>query len=172
RAPREDRGAATGRGAPGAPQVASRLDYGRSAPDAVSALRQLETYVRGCGLEPSLLELIRLRASQLNGCAPCIDLHHRNARRAGETKERLDALATWPETPLFTPRERAGLAWSEAVTRVGIARVDDETYALAREQFDERELVNLTMAAVAINGWNRLAVAFRVEPGTYQLGLG
>lgn len=150
------------------PAPARRIDYGKVAPDAVAAMRHLEAYVRSCGLEPSLLELVRLRASQLNGCAYCIDMHTKDARSAGEAEQRLYTVAVWEETGFFTARERAALAWTEAVTRLGPDRVSDDVYRLAREQLGERELVDLTIAVIAINGWNRLGVAFRPEPGSYR----
>ncbi len=131
-------------------------------------MRRLEAYVRQCGLEPSLLELVKVRASQMNGCGYCIDMHTKDARRAGETEQRLYLLEVWDETSLFTLRERAALAWTEAVTRLGPEHVDDGTFRLAREQFSQAELVNLTMAVITINGWNRLAIAFRAEPGSCQ----
>jgi AhpD family alkylhydroperoxidase len=138
------------------------------APAAVAAMRGLETYVRRCGLETSLLELVRLRASQINGCAYCIDMHTKDARAAGETEQRLYAVSAWKESPFFNERERAALAWAEAVTLVSQDHVPDEVYEAAREHFSEKELVDLTVALVAINGWNRLAVSFRTVPGTYQ----
>ena len=148
-----------------------RIDYARSAPDALAPLRRLETYVRRSGLEPPLLELVRLLASRLNGCAPCVELHGGLARRRGITGERLEALAKWQASPLFTERERAALAWSEAVTRIPAARVEEDVYRRAREQFGERGLIDLTMAVVAINGWNRLAVAFESGLGAYRVAL-
>lgn len=128
----------------------------------------LEEYIRGCGLERSLLELLKTRASQINGCAYCIDMHTKDARAGGETEQRLYALPAWRETPFYSPRERAALAWAEAVTRVGESHVPDEVYDESRMHFSERELVDLTMAVVAINGWNRLAISFRTVPGTYE----
>ena len=148
--------------------MAARMDYMKCAPGGVAAMRQIEAYVRGCGLEASLLELVRLRASQINGCAYCIDMHTKDARAHGETEQRLYTLSVWRETPFFTDRERAALAWTEAVTEVARTHVPDEVYDCAREQFSEEELANLSMAVVAINGWNRLAVSFRAEPGHYQ----
>jgi AhpD family alkylhydroperoxidase len=142
-----------------------RLDYRQVAPKAVQAMRELEAYVKSTGLEPSLLELVKIRASQLNGCAYCIDLHTRNARAAGEAERRIYALSAWRETPFFSARERAALAWAEAVTLLAESRVPDDVYEEARRHFTERELVDLTMAVVAINGWNRLAVAFRLPSG-------
>ncbi len=145
-----------------------RIDYANVAPDAAKAMWGLEQYVHGCGLEPSLLELVKFRASQINGCAFCIDMHSKDARAQGETEQRLYALSAWRETPFFSARERAALAWTEAVTNIAQTNVPDEVYELARQHIDEKELVNLTLAIVAINGWNRLAVSFRKEPGTYQ----
>jgi AhpD family alkylhydroperoxidase len=146
----------------------ARIDYGKHAPGARTAMYGLERYVRECGLELSLLELVRMRASQMNGCAFCIDMHSKDAREEGETEQRLYALSAWREAPFYTDRERAALEWTEAVTDVAGSRVEDEVYAKARAQFSEAELVNLTMAIVAINGWNRLAISFRVEVGAYQ----
>ena len=121
-----------------------------------------------CGLESSLLELVKTRASQINGCAYCLDMHTKDARAHGETEQRLYALPAWAETPFFTDRERAALAWTEAVTLVSETHVPDDVYELARQHFNEKELVDLTLAVVAINGWNRLSIAFRSVPGTYQ----
>jgi len=148
--------------------MTERPRYDRIAPDAYRAMRALEDYVRSTGLEPPLLELVRLRASYLNGCAYCVDMHAKDARAAGESEQRLYAVPVWREAPFFTPRERAALAWAEAVTEVGRAGVSDAVYDAARAEFSEAELVDLTMALVAINGWNRLAVAFRSEVGSYQ----
>lgn len=145
-----------------------RLRYPRVAPDAYRAMRALEDYVHTTGLELALLELVRLRASYLNGCAYCVDMHTKDARAAGESEQRLYAVPVWRETPFFTPRERAALAWTEAVTEIGRAGVPDDVYDAARAHFDEAELVRLTMAVIAINGWNRLAVAFHSEVGSYQ----
>jgi AhpD family alkylhydroperoxidase len=141
-----------------------RLRYDSVAPDAVKAMRGLQAYVDGCGLEHSLIELVKLRASQINGCAYCVDLHTRDARKAGETERRLYAVAVWEEAPFFTARERAALAWTEAVTLVARDHVPDAAYAEVRKEFSEKELVDLTMAVVAINGWNRIAVSFRKLP--------
>ncbi len=149
----------------------TRIEYPKAAPGAYRAMSALEQYVKGCGLEPSLLELVKMRASQLNGCAFCLDMHSQDARAAGETEQRLYLLDAWREAPLYSERERAALAWTEAVTRVADGHVPDEVYAQARERFSEEELVNLTMAIVAINGWNRLSVAFRSEPGHYRPGM-
>ena len=145
-----------------------RLEYGKAAPGAVTAMRHLEVYVRDCGLEHSLLELVKLRASQINGCAYCVDMHTKDARAMGETEQRLYAVVVWEETPFFTERERAALTWTEAVTLVGEEHVPDDTYEQAHRNFDEKELVDLTLAIIAINGWNRLAISFRAVPGAYQ----
>lgn len=145
-----------------------RLRYPKVSPDAYRAMLAMEDYVRSTGLEPALLELVRLRASYLNGCAFCVDMHTKDARAAGETEQRLYAVAVWRDTPFFTPRERAALAWTEAVTELGREGVPDELYAETRAHFDEPELVRLTLAVIAINGWNRLSVAFQSEVGAYQ----
>lgn len=144
-----------------------RVDYARIAPGAARAQYGIEAYVRGCGLEHTLLELVKLRASYLNGCAYCVDMHTKDARAAGEHEHRLYAVPVWHETPFFTTRERAALAWTEAVTRLAPGGVPDDVYDEARREFTERELVDLTMAVVAINGWNRLAVSLRTPVGTY-----
>jgi AhpD family alkylhydroperoxidase len=145
------------------PRSVRRIDFRAAAPEAFTAMSRLEAYVRHCGLERALLDLVELRASQLNGCEYCIDMRLRYARRAEETERRLHALEAWKETRAFTNRERAALAWTEAVTHLGPDRVSDQTFRIAREHFSEAELVNLTVAIIAINGWNRLAIAFRAE---------
>jgi len=131
-------------------------------------MRTLEKYVRTCGIEPKLLELIKIRASQINGCAYCLDMHTKDARAQGETEQRIYALNAWRETPFFTEKERAALAWTESVTQVSTSQVSDEVYEIVRQHFDEKEIVNITTAIVAINGWNRFAVSFRSVPGAYQ----
>jgi AhpD family alkylhydroperoxidase len=145
-----------------------RLDYGQLAPGAVEAMSGLETYVRRSGIEPSLLDLVKTRASQINGCAFCLDMHTKDARARGETEQRLYGLDAWRETPYYTRRERAALAWTETVTLVSQSHIPDEVYEEVKQHFSDKELVDLTMAIVAINGWNRLAIAFRTVPGTYQ----
>ncbi|MDD5543173.1 MAG: carboxymuconolactone decarboxylase family protein [Acidobacteriia bacterium] len=145
-----------------------RLDYGSVSPEARDAIYGIEKYVRHCGLETSLLELIRLRASQINGCAYCVDMHSKDARAEGETEQRLYAVSVWREAPFFTERERAALAWTEAVTLVSQDQVPDGVFEAARKQFSEKELVDLTMAIIAINSWNRMAISFRTLAGTYQ----
>lgn len=119
-------------------------------------------------IEPSLFELVKIRASQINGCAYCLDMHTKDARAAGETEQRIYALSAWRETPFFTDRERAALEWTEAVTRLGDTHVPDEIYQRVAAEFDESELVALTFAVIVINSWNRLAVSFRAPVGTYQ----
>ena len=148
----------------------ARLDYARIAPEAVRAQRGLETYIRGCGLEHSLIELVKLRASMVNGCAYCVDMHTKDARLAAETEQRLYAVSVWHETPFFTPRERAALSWTDALTDLAHRDVTDELFREVSSHFGERELVDLTMAVIAINGWNRLAVSFRTPVGSYVPG--
>jgi AhpD family alkylhydroperoxidase len=145
-----------------------RLEAQKASPAAYRAMFGLEKFVRESGLEPPLLELVKMRASQINGCAYCLDMHSKDARAAGETEQRLYALNAWRETPFYTDRERAALEWTEAVTLVAQGHVPDEIYQEVRRHFSEEELVNLTMAVVAINGWNRIAISFRAVPGTYQ----
>ena len=141
-----------------------RLDYSTPSPKVYKAMLALNRAVSECGLEGSLMELVKTRASQINGCAYCIDMHTKDARAAGETEQRLYALNAWRETPFYTERERAALAWTESVTLIADTRVPDDVYDLARQHFNEEEMVNLTMALVVINGWNRLCIAFRSVP--------
>ncbi len=145
-----------------------RIDHRKVSPGAMQAMLGLEEYVHQCGLPENLLHLIKMRVSQINGCAYCLDMHSKDLRAAGETEQRLYLLDAWREAPFYTERERAALAWAEAVTRVTEGNVPDEVYEQARSQFSEQELVDLTVAIVAINGWNRLNVAFRRVAGTYQ----
>ena len=144
-----------------------RIDLRNVSPDAVRAQMGLELFVRKSGIETSLLELVRLRASAMNGCAYCVDMHTKDARKAGETEQRLYAVPVWRETPFFTARERAALAWTEALTDLPRSGAPDETFAEAARHFDEEELVALTMTILAITGWNRLAVGFRKPVGDY-----
>jgi AhpD family alkylhydroperoxidase len=144
-----------------------RFDYRKFSPEPVQAMQALEKYIAGCGLDHKFIHLLKLRASQINGCAFCIDMHSIDARRAGETEQRLYALDAWRETPFFTGRERAGLAWIEAVTLVSQTHVPDAVYDEARAHFSEKEIFDLTFIASAINAWNRIAVASRTPPGTY-----
>lgn len=148
--------------------IEPRIDYRKVAPEAMRALAAVERYARGSNLEPGLLELVRLRSSMINGCAYCVDMHTKDARAAGESEQRLYAVSVWREAPFFSARERAALAWTDAVTQVSADHVPDELYRATREQFNEKELVDLTMAIIAINSWNRLAISFRTLAGTYE----
>ena len=148
--------------------IEPRIGYRKVAPEAIRALAAVERYARGSNLEPALLELVRLRASIINGCAYCVDMHSKDARVRGESEQRLYAVSVWREAPFFAPRERAALAWTEAVSKVNVDQVPDEVYRLAREHFKERELVDVPMAVIAINSWNRLAISFRALAGTYE----
>ena len=132
------------------------------------AMLALQREVEGSGLEHSLLELVKIRASQINGCAYCLDMHTKDARALGESEQRIYAISAWRETPFFSDRERAGLEWAEAVTRVSVDHVPDAVYEAVKPHFTEAELVSLTFALVAINGWNRLSISFRPVVGTYQ----
>ncbi|HZI33778.1 MAG TPA: carboxymuconolactone decarboxylase family protein [Candidatus Binatia bacterium] len=148
----------------------SRLKFSPNS-GVYQAMLALETYVRkSSGLETSLLELVRMRASQINGCAFCLDMHSKDARAEGETEQRLYCLPAWRETPFYSEREQAALAWTEAVTLVSEDHVPDEVFEHARKHFSEEELTQLTLAIVTINGWNRFAIAFRAVPGAYQPG--
>ncbi|MHB1169657.1 MAG: carboxymuconolactone decarboxylase family protein [Longimicrobiales bacterium] len=147
-----------------------RINYTEVAPEALRAMFNLERYVRQSGLEHSLLHLMKVRASQINGCAYCIDMHTKDARAEGETEQRLYALSAWHETPFYSERERAALAWTDALTLIGDGGVPDELYEEVREHFTEKEIVDLTMVVITINGWNRLAISFRAPVGSYQPG--
>ncbi len=131
-------------------------------------MRELEKYVAASGLERPLYELVKTRASQINRCAYCLDMHTKDARKAGETEQRLYALSAWRETPFFTDRERAALEWTEALTLISENDVPDSLYDEVRKNFDEKEMVALSIAIVAINGWNRLSIGFRTVPGSYK----
>ncbi len=144
-----------------------RLDYKTASPEAFKAMLHVEQQIHRSGLETSLLELVKSRASQLNGCAWCLDMHSKDARAMGETEQRLYLLSVWRDAPCYTPRERAALAWTEAVTKLEGQDVPDEVYQEARAHFDEKSLVDLTLAIITINGWNRLNVAFRTTVGDY-----
>jgi AhpD family alkylhydroperoxidase len=148
--------------------MSERIRYGRAFPEGVHTLHELGKVINESGLEHSLLELVKTRASQLNGCAYCIDMHTKDARAAGETEQRLYALSAWEETPFFTARERAALAWTEAITNIQHGHAADAVYEMALKEFSEAELARLTFAIGHINFWNRIAIAFRSEPGTYQ----
>ena len=146
----------------------ARLNVAAVSAGAYHAMLGLEKYIQESGIEAQLVHLLKMRASQINGCAYCLDMHSKDARAAGETEQRLYGLNGWREAPYYTDRERAALEWTEALTRVAEGHVPDEVYERARRQFSERELVELAMIAVAINGWNRLAIAFRSEAGSYE----
>src|SRR3954454_18931891 len=146
-----------------------RMDYRKASPQGAQAMGELHAFLRTCGLEHSLLELVKLRASQINGCAHCIDMHTKELRADSESEQRLYLLSAWRESPFYSERERAALAWTEAVTLVAENHVPDEVYDEARKQFTEEELANLTFALIAINGANRLNIAFRTVPGSHQV---
>jgi AhpD family alkylhydroperoxidase len=148
--------------------VKARLNYVTAAPGAYKAMLGLEQYLHDCGLEGSLIHLIKLRASQINGCAYCLDMHWKDLRALGETEQRLYSLDAWRECAWFSDRERAALAWTEAVTLITSGHVPDTVYDDVRPQFSDKELSDLTLAVATINAWNRLAIAARTEPGTYE----
>lgn len=145
-----------------------RLNFSTVDPEGYRAIINLDRSVGNSGLESPLLRLVKVRASQINRCAFCIDMHTKDARDAGESEQRLYALSAWRETPFFTKRERAALAWTEALTLIHENEVPDELYQSIRQQFSEKELVGLTLAVITINGWNRLAISFRMVPGSYK----
>ncbi|HEY7087456.1 MAG TPA: carboxymuconolactone decarboxylase family protein [Tepidisphaeraceae bacterium] len=147
----------------------ARVDFRRMSPEGMKAMGQLHAFIHDCGLDQTLLELVKLRASQINGCAHCIDMHVKELRAIGEDEQRLYLLNAWKESPFYSDRERAALAWCEAVTCVTEGHVPDEVYEMVQAQFSERELVNLTLAIVAINGANRLNIAFRTVPGSHRV---
>lgn len=148
----------------------ARIDLFRVNPGIMQAMLGLERQIRKSGLEPKLLDLLRMRASQINGCAYCLDMHSKDARANGETEQRLYGLNAWREAPYYSDRERAALEWTEALTLVADTRVPDDVFDRVRQQFSEDELAHLSLAVVAINGWNRLNVAARTEAGTYVAG--
>jgi len=145
-----------------------RYDPAKLSPLGYKAMLDLEHYLTNCGLEPTLLDLLKLRASQINGCAYCIDMHSKDLRAIGETEQRLYALDAWRETPFYSDRERAALAWTEAVTRVASNHVPGTIYQETRSHFSEKEISDLTLAIAAINAWNRIAISSRAVPGDYQ----
>ena len=145
-----------------------QIDPRKVAPEVFRAMSALEAAVKATGLEINLLHFVKMRASQINGCAYCIDMHSKDLRAAGETEQRLYLLDAWREAPFYSDRERAALEWTEAVTLIAEDHVPDAVYEQARKQFSEEELVKLTLAVVAINGWNRFSIAFRAVPGHYQ----
>lgn len=147
-----------------------RFNYFKAAPDAYKAMSGLEAYLHGCGLEEGLLHLVKLRASQINGCAFCLDMHWKDLRAIGEEEQRLYSLDAWRECPWYSDRERAALAWTEALTLITQGHVPDAVYEEARKQFNEKELTDLSIAVTTINAWNRLSIAARTTPGTYRVG--
>ena len=148
-----------------------RLDFLKTTPNVVRAMLGLHKPLSQSGLETKLLDLVYFRVSQINGCAYCLDMHSKDLRAAGESEQRLYVLEAWRESPFYTDRERAALAWAEAVTTLRDKEVPDDVYEQARAQFSETELVNLTLAVITINGWNRFNIAFRTTPGTYEVGM-
>ena len=148
--------------------MSTRIDFAKVVPGALRAMFGLQKHVNESGLEHSLLHLVEMRASQMNGCGYCLDMHSKDARAAGETEQRLYVLPAWREAPFYTERERAALAWTENMTLISENDVPDEVYNEVRKHFSEEELVNLSLAIVAINGWNRLSIGLRAEVGSYQ----
>src|SRR5690242_6815670 len=146
----------------------ARIDLMQVNPGIMRAMLGLERQVRQAGLDHKLLDLVRMRASQINGCAYCLDMHSKDARALGESEQRLYGLNAWRETPFYTERERAAVLWTEQLTLISQEHAPDAVYAQVREHFSAEELVNLTLAIVTINGWNRLAIGFRSQPGIYQ----
>lgn len=145
-----------------------RMEYFKVDPSALKGMSEIEKYLAQCGLDRTIFELVKMRASQINGCAYCIDMHSKDARLAGETEQRLYGLSAWRETSYYSEKERAALAWTEALTLISENDVSDTFYENVKKYFDEKELLALTMAIVAINGWNRLAIGFRTIPGSYK----
>ena len=145
-----------------------RINIMSVSPGALKAMLGLGSYLHQCGLDVKLLDLINLRVSQINGCAYCLDMHWKDLRAAGETEQRLYGLDAWRESPYYTERERAALAWAEAVTRIPDGQVPDAVFEEAQRHFNDKELADLTLGVVAINGWNRLNIAYRTTPRTYQ----
>jgi AhpD family alkylhydroperoxidase len=148
-----------------------RLNPFTASAKGYQAMAALQTFADSCGLERTLLELVKMRASQINGCAYCLDMHSKDARALGETEQRLYALNAWQETPFYSERERAALEWTEAITLVSETHAPEDVYERVAKQFSAEELANLTVAIVTINGWNRLCIGFRVVPGAYQSNL-
>lgn len=147
-----------------------RLDYTEQGHDALRAMYSLEGYLRHSSIEPMLPHLLKFRVSQINGCACCLDMHSKDLRAGGETEQRLYCLDALRETPFYSDRERAALEWAEALTLITEGHVPDGVFERVKSQFSEKELIDLTMAGVTINGWNRISIAFRTKPGTYQPG--
>jgi AhpD family alkylhydroperoxidase len=148
--------------------MTERLNYTNHFPEGVKAMMGLSRAINSSGLEPSLMELVKIRASQMNACSFCIDMHTKDARANGETEQRIYALSAWREAPFFSPRERAALAWTEALTDIQSGHAPDSVYDETRQQFDDDQLVKLTFAITQINAWNRIAIGFRMQAGGYQ----
>lgn len=148
--------------------MSQRINYQKIAPKATKGLVEIEKYIHESDLDPALYELVKLRASQMNGCAFCIDMHTKDARANGETEQRLYAINVWRDTSFYSKKERAALEWTEALTQISANEVSDELYERVRKEFNEKDLVDLTMVIVAINGWNRLSISFRNEAGSYK----
>lgn len=148
--------------------MSARLRYATASPRVMKAMQGLESTLEECSIEEPLRHLVKLRASQINGCAYCVDMHYQDARAGGETEQRLSALVVWEETPFFTERERAALLWTEKLTLISLDHVPDEVYEQVRPHFTEEELVDLTLVIATINAWNRFAISFRSEPGKYK----
>ena len=147
----------------------ARWNLTQAGSGAYHAMLGLEEYLKKCGLEASLLHLIKMRASQINGCAYCLDMHWKDARASGETEQRLYSLDAWEECPYYSERERAALAWTDAATRISENHLPDELYQRVKAHFSEKEIIDLTLAVATINAWNRLAIAGRIEPGSYKV---
>jgi AhpD family alkylhydroperoxidase len=146
----------------------ARIDYNAVDPKATEAMMKVEAYVLRSGLERPLLHLIKMRVSQINGCGFCLDMHSKDARAAGETEQRLYVLPDWREAPFYTERERAALSWAEALTNIQDGHAADDVYEEVRKQFSEEEMIPLTLAITTINAWNRIAISFRADIGSYQ----
>lgn len=145
-----------------------RLNYGKVSPEGIKGLLEIEKFIHHSGLDPVIFELVKMRASQLNGCAYCLDMHSKDAREYGETEQRIYLLNAWREAPFYSDKEWAALEWTEALTLISEHDVSDELYERVSSHFDEKELMALTMTIVGINGWNRLSIAFRTEVGSYK----
>jgi AhpD family alkylhydroperoxidase len=151
------------------PVTQPRLDYRTASPEGLKAMMQLQHVVHTSGLDAKMIELVKLRASQMNGCAFCIDMHSKDARSLGETEQRIYGLSAWKETNYYTEHERAALAWTEALTNIQDGHAPDEVYSYVSQHFNAKDLMNLTLAITTINAWNRIALGFRVVPGSYQV---
>jgi len=151
--------------------VGKRLNPYKASPNGYQAMAALEHFVMSCGIERPLLELVKMRASQISGCAYCLDMHSKDARALGETEQRLYLLNAWREAPFYSERERAALEWAEAITLIAGKQVPDDVYERVAAQFSPEELANLTLAIATINSWNRLSISFQIVPGSYKSNL-